>query len=205
MSKERTEMEKRNVLRLSNEKSNQLTRECLQIALIHLMAEKELDKISITELVAKAGVSRTAFYSNYSSKEEILSMWLADFIDQLCALTRDALRRRDISGMYTLLFAQIRQDVDVFSVLIKANMQEMLFSRMEEGILKQFIPYDMQTKYLITALCGALNYLIIRWAKDGMVESADEIANLCKELTECYIHKLRLKYPDYSAIAEESV
>ena len=202
MSDRKSEMEKRHVLRFSNEKANQLTRECLQTALIHLMAEKDLDKISITELVARAGVSRTAFYSNYASKEEILTGWLADSVDQLFALIREALRKGDISELYLLLFERIRQDVDSFSVLFKANLQELLFCRMEECVLKQFTPYDTQTKYLVTAWCGAFNYLIIRWVKDGMKESPAEIAGLCKEFTDSFIARLRLKYPDYFAARE---
>ena len=73
MKKEkRTILEEKNVLRLNNEESNKLTRECLTTALMQLMKEKPLDKITITELVARSGVSRTAFYRNYSTKEDIL-------------------------------------------------------------------------------------------------------------------------------------
>lgn len=197
MSRENTEMEKRNVIRLSNEKSNSLTRECLQTALIHLMAEKELAKITVTELVARAGVSRTAFYANYSSKEEILTQWLSASVDRLCASIREGLRKGNLSETTVLLFDQIREEVSGFSALFKADLQEMLFSRMEESVLKQFTPYDARTKYLITAWCGAFNYLIIRWVKDGMEEPSAEIAQLCKELTESFISKLRQKYPEY--------
>lgn len=197
MPDERTEMEKRHVRRLSNEKASRLTRECLQTALIHLMAEKELDQITVTELVAKAGVSRTAFYANYSSKEEILTNWLTASVDQLCELIREALRTGKITEIYVLLFDRIRQDVDSFSVLFKANLQELLFSRMEASILKQFTTYDTETKYLMTAWCGALNYLIVRWIKDGMKESSSEIALICRKLTDFLIDRLRLKYPGY--------
>lgn len=197
MSDERSEMEKRHMLRLSNEKASRLTRECLQTALIHLMAEKELDKISVTELVGRAGVSRTAFYTNYSSKEEILTNWLTDSVDQLCELIREGLRTGKITEIYVLLFDRIRQDVDTFSVMFKANLQALLFSQMEESVLKQLTPYDTESKYLITAWCGTLNYLIVRWIKDGMKETSFEIAQICRELTDFLIDRLRLKYPNY--------
>ena len=200
MSDERSEMEKRHMLRLSNEKASRLTRECLQTALIHLMAEKELDKISVTELVARAGVSRTAFYTNYSSKEEILTNWLTDSVDQLCELIREGLRTGQITEIYVLLFDRIRQDVDTFSVMFKANLQALLFSQMEESVLKQLTPYDTESKYLITAWCGTLNYLIVRWVKDGMKETSSEIAQICRELTGFLIDRLRLKYPNYFVV-----
>lgn len=58
----------------SNQEANQITRESIETALLHLMEKKDLPQISISELVRKAGVSRNAFYRNYKSKEEILEL-----------------------------------------------------------------------------------------------------------------------------------
>ena len=54
---EETELQKHAVLRLSNEESNKLTRECLRTALIKLMEQKPFDQISIKDIVKKSGVS----------------------------------------------------------------------------------------------------------------------------------------------------
>ena len=67
----KTQLEKLEILRLSNQESNQITRECLEAALLDLMTTKDLDKISITELTNNAGVSRSAFYNNYKTKEAL--------------------------------------------------------------------------------------------------------------------------------------
>ena len=60
-------------LRLSNQESNRLTRECLQTALIYLMNEKPFEQIHISELARRSGVSRTDFYRNYTCKEDFLA------------------------------------------------------------------------------------------------------------------------------------
>lgn len=70
---------------LSNKEANKVTKECLQTALIQLMSQKPFEKITITELVRRSGVSRTAFYRNYESKEEILNEVCRSFIDSLSA------------------------------------------------------------------------------------------------------------------------
>ncbi len=80
MSKQDSEMKKREVLRLSNIESNKITRECIETALILLMSEKDYSNITISEIVQRAGVSRTAYYRNYSSKEDILNTLLHDVI-----------------------------------------------------------------------------------------------------------------------------
>jgi len=82
-----TELEKREILRLSNEESNKITRECLRIAMIKLMDKKDFEKISITaEPVYRAeGVGQRRalpyrseslvydIFQNDSGKQRILS------------------------------------------------------------------------------------------------------------------------------------
>ena len=52
-----TELAKRDVLRLNNQESNELTRECIDMALMYLMSEKPFESISISEITKRAGVS----------------------------------------------------------------------------------------------------------------------------------------------------
>ena len=80
---------------LSNKEANKVTRECLQTALIQLMSQKPFEKITITELVRRSGVSRTAFYRNYESKEEILNEVCRSFIDSLSDSFSDPTFQKD--------------------------------------------------------------------------------------------------------------
>ena len=54
-----------------NEKLNKFTRQCLEEALLLLLEKKSLQEISVSELCAKAGVSRMTFYSRYKTKENL--------------------------------------------------------------------------------------------------------------------------------------
>ena len=56
--------------------SNRLAKECIVTALIELMKVREYNAISITDITKKAGVSRMAYYRNYSSKEDILNKYM---------------------------------------------------------------------------------------------------------------------------------
>jgi AcrR family transcriptional regulator len=47
------------------------TRELLQTALIELIAERGYDAITIQDIVDRANVGRTTFYSHYNSKDEL--------------------------------------------------------------------------------------------------------------------------------------
>lgn len=70
-------------LKVSNKESRKLTREALETALLLLLEKKTLSQITISELVAKAGVSRNAFYRNYKSKEAILESILTQIVRRI--------------------------------------------------------------------------------------------------------------------------
>ena len=61
-----------NLRNLSNNEANRITRESICTALLELLKTNEFKKISISELVRKAGVSRQSFYRNYKTKEDIV-------------------------------------------------------------------------------------------------------------------------------------
>ena len=78
-----TENNNREMLRLSNEESNRFTKECIETALLVLMTEKNFNDISITDIVERAGVSRSAYYRNYSSKKDILNKYLNTIVETI--------------------------------------------------------------------------------------------------------------------------
>ena len=61
--------------------SNQLARECIVTALIHLSKQKPFSSITISELTEKAGVSRMTYYRNYNSKEEVFQSYIDEIFD----------------------------------------------------------------------------------------------------------------------------
>ena len=55
-------------LKRFNQENKAITRESIEISLLQLLEKKDFKKITISELVERAGVSRAAFYRNYLSK-----------------------------------------------------------------------------------------------------------------------------------------
>ena len=66
----------------NNNSQNRIAKESMFIALMILMEKKSFKKISITELTKKAGVSRMAFYRNYTQMEDIISNYLSEFFEE---------------------------------------------------------------------------------------------------------------------------
>ena len=57
-----TELEKRNIRRMSNKESNRITKECICDALIGLMKEHPYKDINMTMIIKKSGEMQVNFF-----------------------------------------------------------------------------------------------------------------------------------------------
>lgn len=62
------------------------SQELLHQALLALLKEKPLNKITVRELCAKAGVNRTTFYNHYETPEDILRELVQQYVLALSTL-----------------------------------------------------------------------------------------------------------------------
>lgn len=63
----------------------------LEEALLQLMQQKHFSEITVTDITAKAGLSRLTFYRNFDSKEEVLLRYFdAIFQDYLRSIREEA-------------------------------------------------------------------------------------------------------------------
>ena len=61
---------------------NRFTRMCMGDALVNIMQQKAYDKISVSDIVKKAGVSRMTYYNYYETKDELVK----DYIEEITSL-----------------------------------------------------------------------------------------------------------------------
>lgn len=181
MSDNRTEMEKRKAVRLSNREANRLTRECLQMALIELMKQKKIENISVTELVRQAGVSRTAFYSNYSTLNDIF----AEFIDESLKVLNDELWEAvsNEEDIFHPILIKLKEKKAVIDLIIKSRMENTAFLKLREYIRKNYPQIDNETYYQLIAIIGMIRNIIVEWFINGCRESAEEISSICNTVT----------------------
>lgn len=175
----RTELEKRDILRMSNKESNRMTRECLQTALITLMGQKPFDKITVSELVRRSGVSRTAFYRNYNTKEEILNEVGDVFMDMLAKSFANGRFQNDRRGWYYDFFYTIKEHAATFRLLLQAHMVNTSFFPPHSLMKKLDQAHDAVEHYDFLAWEGALSSITVNWFQDGMKETIDFMADFC--------------------------
>ena len=174
-----TELKKRNILRLNNAESNRITRECMTTALLKLMKEKPFEKITVSDIVKRAGVSRTAFYRNYSVKEDILG----DIRQKLLDTAREFLQKPELSDnpykWFVECFSFVREKAALFMPIIEAHMDLGDFFKYE-SVLDILQPSDNRfVRYRNLGIEAALLRILNVWFDDGMKESPEEMADFC--------------------------
>ena len=71
----------KNLFSKAHNKRTRFTRMCIGEAVFDLMNKKDSEKIKISDIVKRAGVSRMTFYHYYETKEDALT----DFFHEIVA------------------------------------------------------------------------------------------------------------------------
>ena len=176
----KTELENMEVLRLSNEESNKITRECLRVAMFKLMNQESFEKITVTELAKRAGVSRVAFYRNYDSKEALVADICQSVFNELKASLTSQRFLQDRNGWYTAFFRTIRDNSEYFQIYLNANL------KLTDGLVLEaaYPGYTPEEHYARAASEGAFLNVLTEWFQTGMQESPEEMAGICERVIE---------------------
>lgn len=179
MQSSKSELQKKDVLRLSNEQSNKITKECMQTALLMLLEHKPLEKITITELVARSGVSRSAFYRNYNTKEDILD----EITEKVVKYIKDASAQIDAYDKYDFFryyLQALKDNARTLSLLLQVNFLSHIFQN-NNLLDKLYDDIPQNSRYQRIGLSGAFANIVICWISDGMKESVEEMARICAD------------------------
>lgn len=189
MDKETNELERREILRHSNEEANQITRECLFEALLILMNKKPFDKITVSELVKRAGVSRTTFYRNYSSIEQIITEPLLVIIETLRSSITEEKYKDNIRLWYHDMLVYLRDNwahmLEMLLIATTASFMDMKY--LSDFFAPKSSSYEDRLKY--TAFNGAIKELLSNWVRGHCEGDIEILSDLCVSLQELCLDK----------------
>lgn len=179
MSEKRTELQRMDILRLSNIESNRLTKECIESALVLLMEEKTFNEITITDIVKRAGVSRTAYYRNYSSKEDILNSMVKDFVHKVVSAMSKYDPSENLYEFFFQMFQGLRPFSDTYKILLKANFGETILTLIIERLNEDNKDGDTKLQYSNSFWSGAVYAILTEWIRSDLQQTEDEMATIC--------------------------
>lgn len=179
----------------SNSEKSTFAKECMFLALKQLMEEKPFDEITISEITARAGVSRTTFYRNFNDKRDIIRDHF-----QHNPLGAESIAQYDAE--HFSLYGRIH-DCYVFLYENRVFIRNIIDSNLEELLINNFLsimkgicaPRAYEHRFIddyeLSALAGMCFMICYDWIKKGMPEPIDEITELSCEIVNKYdnLHK----------------
>ncbi|MFM9277566.1 TetR/AcrR family transcriptional regulator [Paenibacillus jiagnxiensis] len=177
-----TELQRLEVLRLNNIESNRMTKMCIETALISLMKDRSFQEISITDIVKRAGVSRTAYYRNYNSKEDILRSMMKEIVDKVTDSMNLHFPIKNSFEYWYVLFQTIEQHADSLKILLMANFGDTILSEFHKIMKFSLTDNSDLENYKSYFWSGAIYSVMVSWIREGMQQSVAEMANICYQI-----------------------
>jgi len=165
------------------------TRDALGDALVALMQEKPFDTITVQDVLDRANVSRSTFYSHYSDKDDLLMSDAEEFFEALSMALSAHGDKSDRVFPVQEFFTHLSDVQPFFKALVKSGKyqenMELARGHFARGIERRLselprarsIPPNQLPAIAFTH-AGALLSLLTWWLDRGMRESPAEMDEL---------------------------
>lgn len=170
------------------------TKMFLKEALLELMKEKAIDKITPTELCRKANINRNTFYTHYYTPRDVLTEVEADFSAQIIESLSSQFTDEDIeiSQMLKEICRIVYAQKDFCKVLLSENGDAAFFENVisagkpvvtdgwrSEGVSLDDDEMDMLFAFIVNGSIA----LIKKWAASDMTEQPEKIAAMLEQIS----------------------
>lgn len=190
------------------------TKMLLQNALVDLMLEKAVSKISVKELTQKADVNRSTFYLHYLDIYDMLEQMENEFVETIQGFFHDFFTPLPTSMPLTLfvnISEWLEQDKEYYVKLLRGSASGYIFEELESRIRDEFLTLlylifldeeslDLRTRvnFTVSGTVGVLRMWVMEGGNISLVELSETIDDILNNgMIQDYPQKILMRYPDY--------
>lgn len=154
------------------------TKESIKTALMQLMLEKDLAKITISQITEKASVNRTTFYLHYEKISEIVDEIEEEFAQEI-SQSMEEFNLSDVFGSIYSIFSKLssalassdlRRAYIVYSsdsLNVTERLKTVIVEKALSAIINAYPTADVSAlTYPLTFIAGGIIDCYIKWVKD---------------------------------------
>jgi AcrR family transcriptional regulator len=179
-----------NFMRDKNDRRSQRTRQALGDALIELMMDKGYDAISIKDIIERANVGRSTFYSHYVDKDELFVSQL----DRVVNLLSQHVPQDSSNGNPFFpslgLFQHIQEQWKLYKILtwdsgvdvLTRHLQKSLSEKIQQRLLASGQVYEVPVPIIANFLSGSFLSMIKWWLDNKMMYSPEQMDKIFQKL-----------------------
>ena len=164
------------------------SQEWLTEALLTLLESKSYSNITITEIAAKADLSRRTFYRAFDSKEDILAYYTGKLFEEFLALLQQEAEHSYTSIIF-LYFQFWCSHKHFLHILQKNNLltfimaqYSVLFPKVFQLVKGGHPLFDNAEalSYAMAYSAGGLLHMLLKWTEDGTDKTPAEMMDIIK-------------------------
>ena len=162
-----------------------LTKRLIREAMLELLKNKSVQKISVRELCDAAGINRTTFYNHYDGTYEVLAEIEEHFLAQLSAADTISNGEDGLERHIEALCLKLKQNADTALLLLINNADPDFSSKLlktqgcSEIWQKAGSAYSEEEAELLTKfVSGGAYAMVCGWLESGCRQSPKQVAAL---------------------------
>lgn len=175
------------------DRRSQRTRQALSAALLDLMLQKRYDEITVQDIIDRANVGRSTFYTHYLDKDDLLVSDFTRVLDALSGHFRGQDGDPHAPPSLALFFEHVRGHNQLYKALMRGGGIELLYKKGRERLQRNIeqhleellppgrapsIPLPLVADYL----AGAILTLLKWWLDHNMPYTPDQMDAVFQQL-----------------------
>ena len=171
------------------DRRSQRTRHLLGEALVKLIREKGYSTITVSDIIERANVGRSTFYSHYRDKDDLFVGELDRVIE---VLSHRIPNQEEIPFFPSLgLFRHVGEEYELYKALVWSSgidllikhLQKSLSYRIEQGFQKSGWEVEVPIPIMANFIAGSFLAVLKWWLEDKMSYSPEQMDEMFKKLT----------------------
>ena len=163
------------------------TKRAIKNALMHLLNDRDINDITISDIAAQADINRKTFYNYYSGVHEVIDEMENDIISHVDEALTDIDFIDNLENPYLIfekLTSVISTDMDTFGYLLGMNtnvglmskMVDLLKAKVKSVILPVVELDELQLNLMLEFMVSGVVAVFKRWFNSDRSVSIDEIS-----------------------------
>ena len=122
------------------------TREAIYRAFTALLKEESYSKITVQQIIDRADIGRTTFYTHFETKDALLQSFCADIFDHVFSndlgkeKTHDFSHEHDTKAKVTHILYHLQEHIDYLSGILSGESDTVFMGFMKERLTELFAP-----------------------------------------------------------------
>ena len=182
-----------------HDRRSQRTRHLLSAAFVELLREKGYSAITVSDIIERANIGRSTFYSHFHDKDDLF----VSELDRVVELLSHRTSNQDEMPFFPSLglLQHVGEEYELYKALIWTpgidlmikHMQASLSQRIQQQLQKSGNAFDVPPPILASFIAGSFVTLLKWWLENKMLYSPEEMDGIFKRLTFAGIEAMRTK------------